>query len=82
VTVSPFTEALPFFQDLCGPPKRLDIREDLGRAPEDTDGNMYKDAARNLQENVLWRGVREHVVTEVSNGATSFGPSPADHQVW
>ncbi|KAJ7789774.1 hypothetical protein B0H14DRAFT_2943222 [Mycena olivaceomarginata] len=64
VTVSPFTEALPFFEDLCGSPKRLDIREDLDRASEVTDGNMYEDAARNLQENILWRGVREHVVME------------------
>jgi hypothetical protein len=82
VTVTPFTEALPFFEDLCGSPKRLDIREDLDRASEVTDGNMYEDAARNLQENILWRGVREHVVMEVSTGAISLDPSPADHHVW
>ncbi|KAJ7191641.1 hypothetical protein GGX14DRAFT_481196, partial [Mycena pura] len=61
----PFTEASPFFGELCGPIKTLPIREDLSQATDASDA-IYDDAARSLQASDLWRGVQKHVVMEKS----------------
>ncbi|KAJ7217035.1 hypothetical protein GGX14DRAFT_601810 [Mycena pura] len=60
----PFTGALPFFGDLCGPIEHLDICEDMKQATGDG-ASVYDEAAMSLQESPLWRGVREHVIMEI-----------------
>ncbi|KAJ7277833.1 hypothetical protein C8J57DRAFT_1308077 [Mycena rebaudengoi] len=61
VTLSPFTEALPFFRELCdhSDDQTIYIRED--DAPLE---DKYEAAATELEENVLWKGLRDHVVME------------------
>ncbi|KAJ7353646.1 hypothetical protein DFH08DRAFT_934483 [Mycena albidolilacea] len=60
VTLSPFTEALPFFRELCDyTDQSIDIRED--DAPLE---DKYEAVAADLEENVLWKGLRDHVVME------------------
>ncbi|KAF8187349.1 hypothetical protein K438DRAFT_2019549 [Mycena galopus ATCC 62051] len=58
----PFTDASPFYNELFGsePVTEIYAAEDMNpSAPADP---TYEAAATALEENVLWQGVREHIV--------------------
>jgi hypothetical protein len=89
VTSRPFTEALPFYHELFETPMDdIEVREDSGSilTREDEDAphppsDVYDEAAAALRKNVVWRGVQEHVVIDVSIWR-NFSPSSAHHHVW
>ncbi|KAJ6571853.1 hypothetical protein B0H19DRAFT_1131569 [Mycena capillaripes] len=68
----PFTETAPFYSELFESSgarysRIIKLREDRDAvAPSQSD--LYQDAARDLQKNILWKGVREHVV--ISSGSS------------
>ncbi|KAJ7219874.1 hypothetical protein B0H12DRAFT_313525 [Mycena haematopus] len=58
----PFTDAHPFYNDLFGAEPETDLHalEDLN--PSDPLNPVYDAAATALEQNVLWQGVRDHII--------------------